>query len=178
MSSPRGSRRRAARAWLGVQLSAQSPGEFFTRHGAGSSSVLPLREPRRTDCSGVASTPSVWTTVRSAPLTPASSVHRATSRRITITASTAATIHATAAEPPRGAGSCGTGVGSPQDTDRGPCASRKNSRLRSRSPTNPLGAIRQLDVIVDGRTIYSKQASHRMPAPGEVSRLIQQQIAG
>jgi hypothetical protein len=45
------------------------------------------------------------------------------------------------------------------------------------SPQIRWGRFGQLDVIVDGQTIYSKQTSQRMPAPGEVSRLIQQHLA-
>jgi len=30
-----------------------------------------------------------------------------------------------------------------------------------------------LDVVVDGRTVFSKEATHRMPNRGEIVRLIQ-----
>jgi hypothetical protein len=45
------------------------------------------------------------------------------------------------------------------------------------SPRIRWGRLGQLDIVVDGRTIYSKQTSHRMPTPGEVSRLIRQHVA-
>ena len=35
-----------------------------------------------------------------------------------------------------------------------------------------LGGLGQLDVLVDGRTVFSYKAVKRMPQPGEVARLV------
>jgi hypothetical protein len=34
------------------------------------------------------------------------------------------------------------------------------------------GGVGVLDVIVDGKTVFSHQAEHRMPAPGEIVALL------
>ncbi|MDP9263209.1 MAG: hypothetical protein M3O85_02690 [Acidobacteriota bacterium] len=34
------------------------------------------------------------------------------------------------------------------------------------------GGTGVLDVIVDGKTVFSHQAEHRMPAPGEMAELL------
>ena len=34
------------------------------------------------------------------------------------------------------------------------------------------GGVGVLDVIVDGKTVFSHQAEHRMPVPGEIAELI------
>ena len=39
------------------------------------------------------------------------------------------------------------------------------------SPTIRWGGLGQLDVLVDGRVVFSKKAAKRMPEPGEVARL-------
>ena len=40
------------------------------------------------------------------------------------------------------------------------------------SPTIRWGAFGQLDVMVDGRVVFSKKAAGRMPNPGEVRALV------
>jgi hypothetical protein len=40
------------------------------------------------------------------------------------------------------------------------------------SPRIRWGGFGQLDVMVDGRVVFSKQAAGRMPTPGEVPRLV------
>jgi hypothetical protein len=40
------------------------------------------------------------------------------------------------------------------------------------SPKIRWGGFGQLDVIVDGKIVFSKQATGRMPGPGEVTRLV------
>jgi hypothetical protein len=40
------------------------------------------------------------------------------------------------------------------------------------TPSIRWGAPGQLDVIVDGRVVFSKKSAGRMPAPGELPRLI------
>jgi len=40
------------------------------------------------------------------------------------------------------------------------------------SPRIRWGGFGQLDVMVDGRLVFSKQAAGRMPIPGEVTRLV------
>jgi hypothetical protein len=42
------------------------------------------------------------------------------------------------------------------------------------SPTIRWGGPGQLDVLVDGKVIFSKRSAGRMPAPGELERLIRQ----
>lgn len=34
------------------------------------------------------------------------------------------------------------------------------------------GAKAQFDVVADGEVLFSKQASHRFPEPGEATRLV------
>ena len=34
------------------------------------------------------------------------------------------------------------------------------------------GGLGQLDVVVDGRVVFSKKAAKRMPAAGEIARLV------
>ena len=41
------------------------------------------------------------------------------------------------------------------------------------SPTIRWGAFGQLDVIVDGKVVFSRKASGRMPRPGEVKALVE-----
>jgi hypothetical protein len=40
------------------------------------------------------------------------------------------------------------------------------------TPTIRWGGPGQLDVLVDGRLVFSKKATGRLPAPGELERLI------
>jgi len=40
------------------------------------------------------------------------------------------------------------------------------------SPRIRWGGFGQLDVLVDGKVVFSKQAAGRMPTPGEVTRLV------
>jgi hypothetical protein len=40
------------------------------------------------------------------------------------------------------------------------------------SPSIRWGSPGQLDVLVDGRLVFSKQSAGRLPAPGELERLI------
>jgi Rdx family protein len=42
------------------------------------------------------------------------------------------------------------------------------------SPTIRWGGPGQLDVLVDGKVVFSKRSAGRMPAPGELERLIRQ----
>jgi predicted Rdx family selenoprotein len=42
------------------------------------------------------------------------------------------------------------------------------------SPTIRWGGPGQLDVLVDGKLVFSKKSTGRMPAPGELERLIRQ----
>ena len=42
-------------------------------------------------------------------------------------------------------------------------------------PKMSFGSVGVLDVIVDGRTVFSKQAARRNLQPGEIVRLIQAQ---
>ena len=39
-------------------------------------------------------------------------------------------------------------------------------------PKMSFGSVGVLDVMVDGKTIFSHQAERRMPAPGEIAELI------
>ncbi|MGH9670922.1 MAG: hypothetical protein ACRD3A_12530 [Terriglobales bacterium] len=39
-------------------------------------------------------------------------------------------------------------------------------------PKMSFGGVGVLDVIVDGKTIFSHQAERRMPAPGEIAELV------
>ena len=34
------------------------------------------------------------------------------------------------------------------------------------------GGLGQLDVLVDGKVVFSKKAAKRMPEPGEIARLV------
>ena len=40
------------------------------------------------------------------------------------------------------------------------------------------GGTGVLDVMVDGKTVFSKQAERRMPVVGEVAELVARQLAG
>ena len=39
------------------------------------------------------------------------------------------------------------------------------------TPTIRWGGLGQLDVLVDGKVVFSKKAAKRMPEPGEIARL-------
>ena len=40
------------------------------------------------------------------------------------------------------------------------------------------GGTGVLDVMVDGKTVFSKQAERRMPVVGEIAELVARQLAG
>ena len=40
------------------------------------------------------------------------------------------------------------------------------------TPTIRWGGLGQLDVLVDGKVVFSKKAAKRMPEPGEIARLV------
>ena len=42
-------------------------------------------------------------------------------------------------------------------------------------PKMSFGSVGVLDVIVDGKTVFSKQSARRSPEPGEIVKLIQSQ---
>ena len=57
-------------------------------------------------------------------------------------------------------------------------AGRLKSEIRRElniKPKMSFGSVGVLDVIVDGKTVFSKQSARRNPEPGEIVKLIQAQ---
>ena len=57
-------------------------------------------------------------------------------------------------------------------------AGRLKSEIRRELNVKPkmsFGGVGVLDVMVDGKTVFSKQTARRNPEPGEIVRLIQAQ---
>ncbi len=52
---------------------------------------------------------------------------------------------------------------------------REIRRELNLKPKMSFGSTGVLDVIVDGKTVFSKQAARRNPQPGEIVKLIQAQ---
>ena len=45
-------------------------------------------------------------------------------------------------------------------------------------PKMSFGGVGVLDVMVDGKTVFSIQSEHRKPVVGEIAELVAQQLAG
>ena len=45
-------------------------------------------------------------------------------------------------------------------------------------PKMSFGGVGVLDVMVNGKTVFSKQAEHRNPVAGEIAELVAQHMAG